>query len=188
MDAEMRSMPALATNRESPSPAIDAASLTGPFREFYDYWRAKRADRPVPLRADLAVLADLPRLAPHMVVVEALSDGSFRFRLVGSALVKAMRRDLTNRRIDAAVYGDAAAGVIATLRSVIAGGSPWINRHKVGWDGGVASAAELLICPVSTDGRAIDQVVGLARFSPAPGLGLRRSAALPLDESQPVRD
>jgi hypothetical protein len=181
-------MPVFASQNEPRPSAIDAASLTGPFRDFYDYWRSKRADRPVPLRADLAVLVDLPRLAPHMVVVEALSDGGFRFRLVGSALVKTMRRDLTNRRIDAAVYGDGAAGIVAALRSVISSGSPWINRHKVGWEGAAASAAEMLICPVSTDGRAIDQVVGLTRFTPSAGMGARRTAAVALEESLQVRD
>lgn len=180
-------MPVFAAQNEPLRPSVlDAASLTGSFREFYDYWHSKRADRPVPLRADLAVLADLPRLAPHMVVVEALSDGGFRFRLVGSALVKTMRRDLTSRRIDASVYGDAAAGIVAALRSVLSSGTAWVNRHQVGWDGGGGSAAEMLICPVSTDGRAIDQVVGLTRFTPSAG-GRRRGDA-PLDESLQVRD
>ncbi|MDB5365784.1 MAG: hypothetical protein JWM77_1711 [Rhodospirillales bacterium] len=181
-------MPVFATQNERRPAAIEAASLTGPFRDFYDYWRSKRTDGAVPLRADLAVLADLPRLAPHMVVVEALSDGSFRFRLVGSALVKTMRRDLTSRRIDASVYGDGAAGIVAALRSVVSSGAPWINRHKVGWDGAASSAAEMLICPVSTDGRAVDQVVGLTRFTPTAGFGARGTGGVALEESVQVRD
>jgi hypothetical protein len=181
-------MPVFVTQNEPLPGVIEAANLTGSFREFYDYWQSKRVDLHVPLRADLAVLADLPRLAPHMVVIEVLSDGGFRFRLVGSALVKTMRRDLTSRRIDASVYGDGAAGIVAALRSVISSGAPWINRHKVGSDGAAASAAEMLICPVSSDGGAIDQVVGLTRFTPAAGLDARRTAGVALEASFEVRD
>jgi hypothetical protein len=63
------------------------------------YWDEKRAARVMPRRRDLDPPLEIPRLLPHLLLVER-ADGRFRWRLAGTAVVDAYGQELTGRFID----------------------------------------------------------------------------------------
>lgn len=179
----------------SPTDPVTAASelpapdLSGGLREFLSYWRGKRGDRPAPLRCELDVLADLPRLASHAFVLEALPDGNFRYRLVGSAIVRTLKRDATNQIVGPELYGPASEALLRAMRTALVTGTPHLTRHTLTWGSGSAAAVGMLFCPVSSDGVAVDQLVGLARLRPmVPRPGPQSGPVLRLELSQPLHE
>lgn len=62
--------------------------------DLYLYWTAKRGDRPYPLRAAIDP-ADMRHLLPHLVLVQAVGRGQFRYRLVGTRVVSDFGREVT---------------------------------------------------------------------------------------------
>jgi hypothetical protein len=63
------------------------------------YWDGKRAAGVMPRRRDLDPLIEIPKLLPHLLLVERI-DGRFRWRLVGSAVVEAYGQELSGRWVD----------------------------------------------------------------------------------------
>jgi hypothetical protein len=47
------------------------------------YWRGKRGSRAMPGRADIDPV-EIPKLLPHVMLVDVLGPGSYRYRLIGS--------------------------------------------------------------------------------------------------------
>jgi hypothetical protein len=60
------------------------------------YWDGKRAAGVMPRRRDLDPLLEVPKLLPHLLLVERI-DGRFRWRLAGSAVVEAYGQELSGR-------------------------------------------------------------------------------------------
>ncbi|HEV2548880.1 MAG TPA: PAS domain-containing protein [Stellaceae bacterium] len=63
------------------------------------YWDEKRTARVMPRRRDLDPPLEIPRLLPHLLLVER-AEGRFRWRLAGTAVVDAYGQELTGRFID----------------------------------------------------------------------------------------
>ena len=62
--------------------------------DLYDYWSAKRGDQPYPLRAAIDP-AEIRHLLPHLVLVQAVGRGQFRYRLAGTRVVSDFGREVT---------------------------------------------------------------------------------------------
>ena len=69
-----------------------------------DYWRLKSAGRSMPRRADIDPL-DIPKLLPHVMVVEALPSGRYRYRLIGTENTDAQGVHATGRYLDEILPG-----------------------------------------------------------------------------------
>ena len=63
------------------------------------YWDEKRMTRVMPRRRDLDPPLEIPKLLPHLLLVER-AEGRFRWRLAGTAVVDAYGQELTGRFID----------------------------------------------------------------------------------------
>ncbi len=60
----------------------------------FNYWNQKRAGRPVPPRADFDPVIEIPKLLPHIILLDVkLEPMDFRFRLVGSHVRQNLSRD-----------------------------------------------------------------------------------------------
>lgn len=70
--------------------------------ELWRYWNAKRSARAMPLRKEISPL-DIPRLLPHLSLVDRLPSGQFRYRLVGTAVAEAYGFDPTGKTVDEAL-------------------------------------------------------------------------------------
>jgi hypothetical protein len=61
--------------------------------DLYRYWLAKRGSRTMPSRSSLDPM-DIPALLPYLGLVDKVV-GQYRYRLMGTAVVKELGRDLT---------------------------------------------------------------------------------------------
>jgi hypothetical protein len=72
-------------------------------RALFDYWTARRGDRPFPSRADFDP-ADIPRLLPYLTLVDVRQgEPRFWYRVVGTEAVRLLRRDLTGQAVGTGV-------------------------------------------------------------------------------------
>ena len=123
------------------------------------YWDGKRGGRAMPARRDLDP-SEIVRLLPHIYMVDVHRDPlSFRYRLIGTAIVNFLGRDYTGRAVDAATYGEGESlnrllqlftTVVETRRPVAYKGNIWYVAGR-GW-----REVEALLMPLSSDGTRID--------------------------------
>lgn len=72
--------------------------------QLLNYWETIRGDRPIPRRKDLDPV-DIPRLLPHIILVEVLRNEldrtfqDFRFRLIGTHVEERMRERYTGLKL-----------------------------------------------------------------------------------------
>jgi hypothetical protein len=95
------------------SEAIRQTPVTDPRLErAYRYWLDKAAGRPMPSRADIDPI-EIPKLLPHVMLVERLDDGRYRYRLIGTENARAHGINATGRFLDEVLPGpDYAAHVL----------------------------------------------------------------------------
>jgi hypothetical protein len=90
-------IPALVVSH--PTPITDAR-----LQDALHYWRRKSDGKPMPRRADIDPL-DIPKLLPHVMVVEALPSGRYRYRLIGTENTDAQGVHATGRFLDEVLPG-----------------------------------------------------------------------------------
>jgi hypothetical protein len=67
--------------------------------DLYQYWLMKHDGGRPPSRWQIDPIVEIPRLAKHLLLIDVLPDG-YRYRVVGSELVRRHGVDLTGRRAD----------------------------------------------------------------------------------------
>lgn len=84
-----------------PTPAPLPAPIAGDavLSALWLYWRGVCGDRAMPPRRAIDPAA-IPKLLPHLQMVDRLSDGRFRYRLTGTAIVAAYGYDATMKMVD----------------------------------------------------------------------------------------
>ncbi len=82
-------------------PAGSTLAIEAPLlRQLHEDWQARRRGRPLPARADFDPI-DLKYVLGKLLLVDVLREPlQFRFRLVGTELVKHSGVDLTGRTLD----------------------------------------------------------------------------------------
>jgi len=69
-----------------------------------DYWLQQAAGRPMPSRADIDPL-DIIKLLPHIMLVDVLDEGRYRYRLIGTANMQEHGVNATGRYLDEVLPG-----------------------------------------------------------------------------------
>jgi hypothetical protein len=129
-----------------------------------DYWERKRGDRAMPRRRDIDPL-DMPRpLLPHLDLVEFGDGGRARYRLIGTALVDAMGRDMTGRFLDTVLSGEHAAFVDRLYRDVQRACRPVYGLCRLGIGAGRTLRLRRLVTPLSEDGSVVTMVLGATQL------------------------
>ena len=62
----------------------------------YSYWESKRGDRSMPARADIDP-AEIPSLLSIILLMDTSTAGEYRYRLVGTEIVRWLGRDTTGQ-------------------------------------------------------------------------------------------
>jgi hypothetical protein len=70
----------------------------------HDYWRHKAAGRAMPRRGDIDP-TEIPKLLPDVMLVDVLSGGRYRYRLIGTGNTEAHGIDATGRYLDEVLPG-----------------------------------------------------------------------------------
>jgi hypothetical protein len=125
----------------------------------YTYWAMKRRDRFAPSRAHIDPIEMKRWLAGLMLVDVARPPIRLTYRLVGTRCVRARGFDPTGRAVQEGFFGPNLAEVMEAYRLAV-------EDHKVvyRWDispsvDETQKIAEMLILPLSSDGRIVDMVM-----------------------------
>lgn len=70
----------------------------------YRYWRQKAGERRMPCRADIDPI-EIPKLLPHVMLVDVLPEGRYRYRLIGTENARAHGINATGRFLDEVLPG-----------------------------------------------------------------------------------
>lgn len=126
------------------------------------YWRSlAQADR-IPARADIDPTR-LGNVLPWVFLIDTSDPGGFRYRLVGTAIVREMGYDMTGQLVSQAYAGPDWAQVSEDYDWVIANRRPCLTRNRVT----LAATTQVysydrLLLPLATDGYVVDMLVGAA--------------------------
>ena len=129
-------------------------------RRLYHYWLAKRGNLPWPDRRSIDP-TDLADILPNLGIVEIVGAGGerrFRYRLVGTAIVKAYGRDSTGKFVDETLTGAYRDFVIGLLGEVAATGRAIYAASAFRLEDSGLSA-ERIFLPLSLGGGAIRQII-----------------------------
>jgi hypothetical protein len=144
---------------------IDLSSCHVKVAELFRYWNSRRPPHGLPGRQHIDPL-DVPRLMPHIWLLDIERQPlRFRYRLVGTELVRAGGRELTGHYMDEihGKFGQSPQAVnyvnlAMTNRPHWRKGSvtfDWDRDHVV---------VERLILPLCRDGRTADMILGISVF------------------------
>lgn len=120
----------------------------------------------MPGRHDLDPL-DIPKLLTHLWLSDVEHEPlRFRFRLVGSAIVKGVGRELTGTYFDECFEDFAGSSPHNTLVDVCGKGTPIWNRAPalITRPGYNVKQIERIFLPLAADGETVDMVMGLSVY------------------------
>jgi hypothetical protein len=136
------------------SPAIAAA---------VGYWRAKAAARAMPSRAELDPV-EMRAFLRKILIIDAMENGDFIYRLCGTEISERNRQDLTGRRADAESLGASAPQFLDAYRRTVAGRAPIFFVGQMWWQDRGYISFEQVILPLSSDSEAVDKLLCVVDF------------------------
>jgi hypothetical protein len=126
----------------------------------FDYWQRKAAGQAMPRRADLDP-ADIPKLLPHVMLVEVHGPSRYRYRLIGTANAQEQGVDATGRFLDEVLVGPEYRDHVLALydecvrdRRPIYSESLFLSQPR----GAVERHTKVLFLPLSADGETVNLV------------------------------
>lgn len=143
--------------------------LGGTVRAVYQHWISMSpGPELLPGRQHLDP-TEIPALLPNIWLVDIERNPRvYRYRLVGTAIVEAMRGDFTGKTIEEMVERDAVEGTLTTLDRIVETGEPsWRKGLPVVERDRRYSLLERFYLPLATDGRTIDMLLGCAQYHQA---------------------
>jgi hypothetical protein len=143
------------------------------------YWERKRASQSMPRRRDIDP-AEIPRLLPHVQLVEATENRGFRYRLVGTGLVEAFGHDYTGHYVDEQFPGERGVFIRGIYDLVCSGSSAIFVRNKYVTKKQIDLVANRLYMPLSEDGVRVTLILGALTFEygEAPVSGAWKTASM----------
>jgi hypothetical protein len=124
------------------------------------YWQRKRGSRSMPPRRDIDPV-EIPKLLPHIELVQIMPDGRSRFRLVGTLLVKAFGRDYTRRYADELFDGPRGETIVAQHRTVCVAGHPIFTRSRYLTEKRTDLIANRLSLPLSDNDLDVNMILAV---------------------------
>lgn len=138
-------------------------------RELFDYWQSIHPESGLPGRQHLDPM-DIPQLLPNVWMIDVKQDPPcFRFRLVGTEIVKAMGRDVTGLSLGEAYPDYEETDAYRFHRACALNGQPAYRK------GGLLSnrgrdrvEAERLYLPLAKDGTTVDILLIMTLYQGEP--------------------
>jgi len=133
-------------------------------RRLYDYWRSRYRGGRLPSRHDIDPL-DIPDLLPNLFLLDVVGDAEdFVFRLAGTLVEDAFSMPLRGRSIAEIQRAAGTPIPVAQHIEVARGGGPRYREGSVLVAGRDHWRTHRLLLPLSSDGRAVDVLIGGAVF------------------------
>ena len=134
-------------------------------RALFDYWCSLWRDGTMPARKDIDPI-DIPRLLPHVGLIDVLPGPAFRYRLIGSAMVDTYKTDFTGRELFEAKSGAYAEALYDMYCDCAASKSPIYSRARFIYPKGVISEladsgldTQRLLLPLSANNHDVDMLL-----------------------------
>jgi hypothetical protein len=149
------------------SPAVEPRHRE--LAELYAYWREKRGERLAPSRADIDPL-EIPSLLPFVTLVDVeRAPLRFRYRVVGTNIVRNVGDDFTGRYLDSLVRLSRRDAMAAEFSRVVESAVPAVSVWDYTRADGRHLRYERLIMPLITAEAAVDMLFGGMVFDIAYG-------------------
>ena len=135
--------------------------------DLFRYWDLKRAGRSMPARRDIDPCEMPVTLLPHVVIIDQ-ADGRFRYRLVGTAVVRDLGSDLTGCWVGSHTSSPSyATAVLSIYQRAFASARPLFTTGEHRTDSGTIQSNSRLLLPLSDDGATVNMVIfsRVARFN-----------------------
>lgn len=129
-------------------------------RRFYDYWLSVAPPGRLPGRQHVAP-EDLVPLLPRLWLIDVYRDPlRFRYRLVGTAVVKSVGRELTNKWLDEVQPQSMRNPAVRDrYRFVAETGRPAWRRGATSWERDpIHRTIENCFVPLAADGKTVDKI------------------------------
>ncbi len=126
----------------------------------FEYWDGKRKGRRMPCRGDLDPLCEVPRITPHLALLEVHLRGDrrrFWYRLVGSYTCEVLGSDYTQRYADEVLCGDFLRNVEEYCNAVCDTRLPSLMRLSQPWQ--TVRTYYRLSMPLSDCGDTVDMLL-----------------------------
>ena len=157
--------------------ALQMAIVDPLLRQLYDYWQRKRAQRPMPSRADIDPI-DMRFILGNLLLVDVLAaPRRFRIRLHGTNLVHRAGYELTGKMLDELPNPDFRALAERSFTTVVESARPYHSTRSRTLSGR-PQFYEALMLPLSQAPPNVDMLlVGLCYTdAPRPASGAHRGA------------
>lgn len=144
-----------------------ASPITDPrLAEALAYWRRKCAGRAMPGRADIDPI-EIPKLLPHVMLVDVLGPGRYRYRLIGTENAAEHGINATGLDLENVLTGpDYRAHVLALYDECVAARRPLYSESLFLSPQGqmVERHTKVLFMPLSGDGESVGIVFVMQIF------------------------
>ena len=129
-------------------------------REIYRYWRGKCREGALPSRADLDPI-DIPALLAHVFLIDIVDGGrDFRYRLLGTHIVESVGFEFTGQLVSEFMRDHEEELRAQDYHKLVESREP---QHVIGnmvAFGRDYMSYERVLCPLSSDGEAVDMIFG----------------------------
>jgi hypothetical protein len=130
------------------------------------YWRGKAADRPMPSRANLDPV-EMPKLLPHVMLIDVVAPSRYRFRLIGTAIADEQGLNVTGSDVGEVLTGVQLRNhVVALLDECVRERRPLYSECLFfSSEGGLVERhTKRLFLPLSQDGESVNMIFKLQIF------------------------
>jgi hypothetical protein len=143
------------------------ATVSPKLKEAIAYWQMKRGSRLAPKRDDINP-REIKAILPHFQVLELVDGGpAYRPRLMGTAIVEAMKEDITGRLFDEKSTAPAAQRALRAVRWILENKKPLRTfAPRTAIAGQDYLSHESVFLPLSSDGKTIDMLAVVGVFAP----------------------
>jgi len=132
---------------------------------FYEYWRRKCGDRPMPRRADIDPAEIPPRVLPCISLVDVVPDDRrYVYRLVGTAEVQVRGHDPTGKSVIEGFFGPSLEDALSCYDRVVATRAPVLDPVPYTATTGRYSTEETMFLPLSEDGINVSKIIVFFAF------------------------
>lgn len=147
----------------NPAPSLLSDPL---LEEALLYWRGKGAGRPMPSRTDLDPV-EIPKLLPHVMLIDVVAPGRYRFRLIGTAIADEQGLNATGSDVREVLKGVRLEDHILALldecvreRRALYSECLFFSSES----GLVERHTKRLLLPLSRDGKSVNMIFKLQLF------------------------
>ena len=130
-------------------------------RNVYDYWCLSRHDRELPSRSDISPEDMKVYLSRVMLIDVSYQPLDFVYRVFGSGIVDAARKDYTGKSIRELEPADFAALIWRQYLEVVTERKPCLHGVKLS-AGGRFLRYHRLTLPLSSDGLVVDKLLAVS--------------------------